>query len=205
MSATIRLAQCRAEFNALFAFRYSIHVDEMIRRQKYADHFWQRIRDPLDETAYNFAAWDGDEIVGCVRVNFAADGGLEYYRDLLRMDAASDRYPEGVALCTRLLVVPKFRGSLLAERLCVAGLQLGLEYGVDWNFIDCNDHLVSFFERMGYERTHEAVHEEYGRVHAMRFDSRNLPRLKAVGSPLPRNVHIPTETSSSAHESHVNP
>ena len=188
MTTDIRLLSGAADLETLYAFRYRIYVEEMNRPQKHADHVRRSIRDPLDDTAYNFAAYARDEMIGCMRVNFAADGGLDYYRGLLRMDALSPRYPAGVALCTRLMVLPEHRGSPLALRFCAAGLDLGLRSGIDWNFIDCNDHLVGFFERIGYEWTHHAVHEEYGRVNAMRFDLRSLDRLKAVGSPLLRGL-----------------
>lgn len=190
MRTTIRLATSQVDLRALFAFRYRIYVEEMRRPQKHADHVHRMIRDPLDDTAHNFVAWESGEAVGCVRVNFAIDGGLDYYRDLLRMDVLSERYPVGVALCTRLMILPKYRGSPLALRLCIAGLELGLKHGIVWNFIDCNDHLVGIFERMGYEWTHKAVHEEYGHVNAMRFDLRKLAVMKAQGSPLLRSTAL---------------
>ena len=75
MTHEIRLAATDVELEALYAFRYRIYVEEMGRPQKYADHDMRRIRDPLDETGRNLVAWDNSEIVGCVRVNFARDGG----------------------------------------------------------------------------------------------------------------------------------
>lgn len=186
MRTDIGLVASEGDLRELFQFRYRIYVEEMHRRQQYADHDQRTIRDPLDDSAYNFVAREDGDIVGCVRVNFAADGGLDYYRDLLRMDALSDSYPGGVALCTRLMVVPRLRGSPLALRFCIAGLELGLEHGIRWNFIDCNDHLVGFFARLGYEWMHKAVHEEYGPVNVMRFNLSKLDQLKAVGSPLLR-------------------
>src|SRR5215813_7166081 len=175
--------------DALYAFRYRIYVEEMARPQKYADHAARRIRDPLDDCGYNIVAWDATgQISGCVRVNLARDGALDYYSDLLGLKAVGDEHPATTSVCTRLMILPEQRGSTLATRLSCASFDLGLSHGVVWNFIDCNDHLVGFFARMGYERTHTAVHEEYGRVNVMRLNIRDYAHLKATGSIFQRNL-----------------
>jgi hypothetical protein len=125
--------------------------------------------------------------LGCVRVNFARDGGLDYYRALLRMDGVGAAWPQAVSLCTRLMIRPDWRHSPLAMRLSVAAFDLGLWHGIRFNFIDCNDHLADFFTRMGYVLTHRATHEEYGEVNAMRFDLRDGAWLACAASPFRRS------------------
>jgi hypothetical protein len=60
----IREASNHEELEAIFGFRYRIYVDEMGRPQKDADHDRRRIRDALDDTAFNLAAWNDERIVG---------------------------------------------------------------------------------------------------------------------------------------------
>ncbi len=183
MISTIRLTRSQAEQEALYAFRYEVYVEEMRRVQKHADHARRRIADPLDDTAHNFIALSDGKVVGCVRINFAADGGLDYYRDLLNMAVLVGEYPAGVSLCTRLMVASYLRGGTLALRLCRAAYRFAFAQQMRWNFIDCNDHLLSFFERLGYVRKHQAFHEEYGQVNAMRLDMHDWQHLVACGSP----------------------
>ena len=140
MKTAIRLAETEAERLALYAFRYAIYVEEMARPQRHADHAMRRISDPMDGTARNLIAWNSDEIVGCVRVNLARDGGVDYYRELLRMDAVGSAWPDAVSLCTRLMIRPEWRSSPLAMRLSIAAFELGLRECIRWNFIDCNDN-----------------------------------------------------------------
>jgi GNAT superfamily N-acetyltransferase len=173
MATSIRLALTAEERELLYSFRYRIYVAEMNRPQKYADHARRRIEDPLDATGCNLVAWQGQAVVGCLRVNFAWQGQLDYYRDLLRMDELVSGYPEGVSLSTRLMVDPTWRGGNLAVRLSTEAYRLAKQNGVDWNFIDCNDHLVGYFQKLGYVFTHRAVHEEYGTVNAMLLDLKN--------------------------------
>ncbi len=173
MVTSVRLALTHAEKELLYSFRYRVYVEEMSRRQKYADHQLRRIEDPLDATGLNLVAWEGQNVVGCIRVNLAWLGGVDYYCDLLRMSEFVPSYPEGVSVCTRLMVAADRRGSTLAFRLSDASYRLGMQHGVKWNFIDCNDHLVSYFMKHGYAWTHRPVHEEYGEVNAMLLDLSN--------------------------------
>lgn len=186
MTMRIELADRVEEREALYAFRYRIYVEEMQRVQKYADCERRRIEDPLDPAGYNLVAWDGQAIVGCLRVNGANSGGMNYCRDLLRMATLAPGYPTGVSLCTRLMVAPSYRNGPLALRLCTAAYEFGLAKGFQWNFIDCNDHLVAFFRRLGYVWTHRALHDEYGMVNAMRLELHDTAHLEVCRSPFLR-------------------
>jgi hypothetical protein len=49
-----------SELEELFSFRYRIYVEEMQRKQKYANHASKQTRDPLDDFAINLIARDAD-------------------------------------------------------------------------------------------------------------------------------------------------
>jgi hypothetical protein len=69
-----------SELEEPFSFRYRIYVEEMQRKQKYANHASKQIRDPLDDFAINLIARDADgAIIGAVRTNFGRDGNLGDY------------------------------------------------------------------------------------------------------------------------------
>jgi GNAT superfamily N-acetyltransferase len=191
----IEVATAEDALDALYAFRYRVYVEEMACRQRYADHAARRIRDPLDSTGYNIVAWDSTEsVAGCVRVNFARDGALDcygasdYYCELLNMNAVGSDHPAKTSVCTRLMVAPTYRRSALATRLSRASFDLGLDHGIAWNFINCDDRLVEFFARLGYERTHMGIHEEHGRVNVMRLNVLDYCHLKAIGSVFHKNL-----------------
>src|SRR4051812_29884138 len=71
-SAPISIVHARgsSELMDIYKFRYRIYVDEMRLSQFYADHVKKTISDPLDPGADNFAAFQGDEVVGVLRLNF---------------------------------------------------------------------------------------------------------------------------------------
>jgi len=199
MRYSLSIAETLEDRERLYRFRYAIYVEEMRRPQKYADHDRMRIIDPLDECGHNIiATGERGDIVGCVRVNFTKDGGIDYYERLLDMSAVGANHPSKTSLCTRMMVAESHRRSLLATKLSCACFQLGLDHGIRWSFVDCNDHLVGFFERLGYLRTHRPVHDEYGQVNAMRMDLHAVDHLKAVGSPFAKIAHAAISTSEAA-------
>jgi hypothetical protein len=73
---------------------------------------------------------------------------------------------------------------MLPLMLVLACYRLGLERNIRWNFIDCNDHLVGFFTRLGFvQHLPKAWHPEYGHVTRMRLDLLDEAHLASVCSP----------------------
>jgi predicted GNAT family N-acyltransferase len=183
MQFSIKPALEPVELDRLYRFRYAIYVEEMHRPQLYADHEKHIIADPLDSTALNLVGFCGDEIVGCMRCNLSRNGGLDFYQKLLRMDKVpTDDFPGRTALCTRLMVRSDFRNSSLSARLFLEHYKRALSNGIRWAFMDCNDHLVSLFARLGFVQTHTAIHPEYGQVNAMRLDLFDIEHLRSCQS-----------------------
>jgi hypothetical protein len=177
-----RDARVRAD---VFRFRYEIYVREMARPQKDADHAGKRIEDGLDAFAMILAAREAatGRICGTVRANLLADGDVGYYEELYGLDRLAGDARRRVSVTTRMMVERTKRGTLLAAMLASALYGYGLDRGVDADYIDCNPHLVPFFERLGYRAGGTIRHPEYGHVTLMRLDLGDLTHLRRVGSP----------------------
>jgi Acetyltransferase (GNAT) domain len=182
-SIPIRLASTAEELETIYQFRYQIYVEEMDRRQFYADHSARRIEDPLDRGGYNFAAFQDDEVVGVVRVNFPRVSSIAYYETFLDMHSADRFHPNATSMCTRLMVAPRLRRTSLAMRLAQVSYGFGLHNKIRYNFVDCDDHLISFFQRLGYIFHRRAEHPEYGIGNVMRLDLLDRARLAQTRSP----------------------
>lgn len=170
---------------ALFRFRYEIYVEEMHRPQRHADHERRTIVDNLDETGINIVGIAKGRIVGAIRNNASSDSSLGEYENFYQMqDVGIDEHPAKTSITTRLMIAPEYRRAGLAVRLASSSYLLGLKRRVRWNFIDCNQHLVSFFQGLGWiEYVPPAVHPEYGLVSRMRLDLTDRGHLEAVRSP----------------------
>jgi predicted GNAT family N-acyltransferase len=125
----IREASSNEELETVFGFRYRIYVDEMGRPQKDADHERRRIRDKLDDTAINLAAWNDGEIVGVARVNFARNGHLGMYDEFYEMGSVATDHPNRTSIVTRLMLAPEFRHSGLAVQMFCACFGIGFAAG----------------------------------------------------------------------------
>jgi len=177
------MASTSDELNAIYHFRYRIYVEETSPPQYYVNHINRIIQDPFDHGAYNFAAFEDEEVVGVLRVNFPRTSNVSYYEDFLNLKSAGSFHPSATSICTRLMVAPRLRGTSLALRLCQAGYEFGLRHGIRYNFVDCNDRLTCFFERLGYRFQGPAEHPEYGVGNVMRLDLLDRPHLAQMRSP----------------------
>lgn len=167
----------------LFEFRYRIYVEEMGRPQRYANHATKTIVDPLDESGINILAVDQGEIVGCVRTNFLRNGSVGEYDRLYGLDRLSTAQRDEASICTRLMVGPSRRRSFVTFGIMKAVYEYGIARGIYLNFIDCNEHLVPFFQKFGYRLTSREQHPEYGEVFILRLDVLDLEHLETVHSP----------------------
>lgn len=170
----------------VYRFRYDIYVREMARAQKDADHRRGRIEDSLDAFAVLLAAIDASSglVAGTVRANVLGDGDIGPYDDLYGLGRLSTAARRATSITTRLMVERTRRGSVLAARLATALYALGVARGVTTDYIDCNAHLVPFFQHLGYRPLRLIHHPDYGRVTLMRIDIGDTAHLRRCGSPL---------------------
>lgn len=173
------------ELRQVYQFRYSVYVEEMKRPQRYANHESRIVVEPLDTHAHILAAFDKDKLVGTVRINFCRDSNLNYYEELYGLrEFASHHYPFAVSITTKFMVAREYRRTLLSARLATELYKLALREGIKVDFIDCNAHLESYFESLGYRRYKPPVnHHEYGQVLPMMLNLTDLNHLKHVRSP----------------------
>lgn len=195
----IRLATTEADRHDAFRFRYEIYVKEMKRFQKYADHDKQIIEEPLDRTGHILIASDDEgHTVGTVRFNIGVDENFGLYEELYRLREFDRFYPSSVSITTKLMVAPDYRHSMLPLRLAVRSYVSGIAFGCAFDCIDCNKHLVPFFNRLGYRRVFpEVVHPEYGRVVPMVLALLDINHLEKVRSPFAKHTRKFADTRDS--------
>lgn len=177
------LADTPALREQAFRFRYDVYVGAVQRRQFHADHERRTVEEPLDRTARIYLALRDDEVIGTIRGNLASDEGLEYYVKLYKLARFGFRDLSKIQITTKLMFRPDLAGSILAPRLIAAYAAEGYRLGVEVDFIDCNKHLMPFFEKMGYFAYCGWVfHKEYGTVKPMFFPVDAVDYLKELRS-----------------------
>jgi hypothetical protein len=180
----IRQATTEEELEEIYRFRFAVYVEEMHRPQKYADHARKRIWDPLDSRGYVLGAWENDELVGTVRINFLAETDIGDYYEMYAFEEIPPFERSHSSITTRLMIHPRYRKGTLAIRIARALYRFGLERGILTDLIDCNAHLVRFFTGLGYQphRT-DLVHPEYGAVSVLKLSLIDRIHLQRIRSP----------------------
>ena len=176
---------CYIALEAVYRFRYIIYVEEMNRKQKYADHAAKRICDPLDPGSYVVAAWDSAELVGTLRINFLRETDFGEYFDLYHIGRLPDAVQQHTSITTRLMIHPRFRRGTLGVRLFNALYRFALERGITTDVIDCNAHLIPLFTGLGYRVFRDdLIHPEYGAVTVMKLDLYDYYHFQQINSPI---------------------
>ena len=180
----IRLATQPAELAAIYRFRYAIYVEEMNRKQKYADHEARLIQDPIDCGSYILGAWENGELVGTVRSSVLSRVDISDYYDFYQIARLTPAEIALSSITTRLMIHSRHRRGSLAIRLAKAIYQIGLEQAITTDLIDCNEHLVPFFTGLGYRlHRNDLVHPEYGAVTVMKLGLSDYAHLQQIRSP----------------------
>jgi CRP-like cAMP-binding protein/GNAT superfamily N-acetyltransferase len=196
MTLSIRIATTTAEKEAVFRLRYEIYVEEMGRRQTYADHERRRIEEPSDERGHLFLAEDGGEVVATARMNFRRDGPLEC-EELYDTHKFSPFFPQAASMTTKLMVRPSHRNGGAAALVAMRAYEFARENGIRIDFIDTNPHLVRLYQQLGYRIYRDNIqHPDYGSVIPMVLLMEDLDNLERVRSPLRR----PARRFDNGHE-----
>jgi GNAT superfamily N-acetyltransferase len=182
---TVRRASSQGDREKIFRLRYEIYVEEMRRRQTHADHALRFIEEPFDDaSAVLLLAEQDGEAVGTVRINFARHGPLEE-ADSYDLTRFAPFYPEHLSMTTKLMVRPEHRSGNATRLLVAEAYSAMRRAGILVDVIDCNPHLVQFFQRIGYRLYKQNIaHPDYGTVIPMALLVGDLEYMRRVRSPL---------------------
>lgn len=185
-----------SEHEAIYGFWYDVYVKEMGRLidDPLTDHARRLVRDPLAECGLLLVARDEEQQIvatmlttGAAHSELGTNQPLGTYETLYGLDqlSASERHTSTIT--TKLMVAPAFRRTRLPMQLARRGYQITLQAGMQHDYIDCNDHLVPFFLKLGYrEHRGRVYHPCYGHVNSMVIDRHDYQHLQQVGSPFAR-------------------
>lgn len=174
----------------VYRFRYHVYVRLMNRRQVHADHARGTIVEPMDEMGSNYLAVKDGRVIGTIRRNVFSDASTRYYAKIYRVAAFEGLDVDRIAITTKLMMLPNYQRSTLPVRLITEYARDGYRQGIAVDMIDCNKHLIEFFEKMGYfSYIGWAFHKEFGSVRPMFLASDAVQYLTAINSFLTQSAH----------------
>jgi hypothetical protein len=120
-----------------------------------------------------------------MRRNSISDCSTAYYGELYRADLFTGIAVKDIQVTTKLMVLPEFSGTMAPIKMIQKYASDGYDAGVRVDLMDCNAHLIRFFERFGYcSYLGWVAHEEYGRVRPMFLAVDAVEHMKRLHSPL---------------------
>lgn len=179
-------AQDDADFHDVYRFWYDVYVIEMGRHRDDANtsHQDRTLHDPLAMAGSLCVARRDGEVVGTVLTTPVDHPATEKYRTLYGLDHLdpTDQWASGIT--TKFMVRADQRRTRLPLRLAFAACDWSLRVGMKHSYIDCNDHLLHLFSRLGFE-AHLPVlyHKDYGQVNSLHLNFTDEAHLRNVGSP----------------------
>jgi hypothetical protein len=181
-------AYTEEEREAIYHFRYQVHVSEMGRNLPGIDHFRQRITDDLDAWSdLGYAALENGRIVGTVRVTSGmASNFPEDLSRVLQLERFQQFNPNNKMLCvgTKTMVDPLFHGTPVFYKLMAKGYEYYRKHNIQFNLGGCNPYLLPMYEQLGYRRFTSGFQDQgYGFIVPILFMPEDIEHLTAIRSP----------------------
>jgi len=180
-------AKTADDFDDVYRFWYDVYVTEMGRHRNDANtsHKSRKLYDPLSTAGSLCIARKDGEVVGTILSTPINHPAVEKYRLLYQLDSLSTEDQWSSAITTKLMVKANMRRTRLPLRLAFASYDWSLHVGMKRGYMDCNDHLLNFFYRLGYVKHLPSLyHADYGQVNSMRLELTDEQHLRKVSSPL---------------------
>lgn len=184
MDVAIRTISEPADQEAVARLRYDVFVRDMDRRPTGTDDELEQVRDPDDAISTVLGAFDGTDLVGCLRLTQLSRLPAENrWRETFRF--AEFPEPEDKQfILSYLLVRGDHRDSIVLSRLLEYGYGVVREAGGDLLFLLSPPNLVTMYEVLGCRRyTREGV-DIGGLRMPMVMITGDLAHFEAVKSPL---------------------
>ncbi|HEU5033332.1 MAG TPA: GNAT family N-acetyltransferase [Mycobacteriales bacterium] len=180
-------ATSAADVEAVLRLRYETYVAELRLFTDVADHEHRRLGDEHDQTAHLLLATVDGEPGGTIRLVVGASvrhPEFEENYDISRWcpDPVS---PEEVMVCSKFAVLPAHRRGLVPWELIRATVEFGLSHGVELVFCDCQPHLVSLYESLGFRSYRSTYRDPHiAATVPLVLLANDVDHLEQIGSPL---------------------
>ena len=155
----LRPITSHAEILAYHRFRYAVYANSAQRGFLAGPEGFDT--DAFDANALHLGWYEGDELVGCVRLLSPIKGAhpLHFTKDLVEPQQQAqatallaEAKSAGKPLCevSRLCLAPEYRSLASIRRFVLEIISTAHRYGRDHCLFTCDDHHAAFWKRMGF-------------------------------------------------------
>lgn len=189
MGLDARRVESAAEFERLAEYRHRVYVEELGLLAASAAGAERRLVDDLDDVSTSFAVFDGDKVVGSLRLTHLPDVAdpEQLIEKFDNADAVAAFGAPAICTTSRFIVDEGVRRSRAMLRMMELCYEDAAERGVRLNYGDTSPGLLLFYEHMGYRRYTRPWNDPiYGFKLPIVMVGRDRERFRSVRSPLAR-------------------
>lgn len=172
-----------------FRLRYDVFVDEMGYLIDSADHEKGIDRDEVDTFSNIYVVIDEDRVVATARVLYSKDCDLSNLisRELAdgwQIEKFIEHFPKSVAVSTKFVIIPEYRGTLAAIRLTSQIYQDILRDGIVFLFSICSPSTIELYQQLAFRFYAPAYADAIGVTIPIVQAVNDWDYMKAIKSPL---------------------
>jgi predicted GNAT family N-acyltransferase len=174
------------QLSDVYKLRYEIFFDELGALLPADEIRRGYLSDPLDHAGYNYGLYDGDSIVGSLRVvDMARVSEPEEFERKFSLAPVVARFGrESICFAGRLTLAPSCRSGTALARLVLAAYEDGRRRGLRVALSDCSPYLLPLYAKLGYRRFGEAFTDPiYGLKLPILLLLEETARFKLIKSP----------------------
>lgn len=157
-----RWAETDADYDALAKFRYEVYVADQQFAPDGTDHAAQRVEE-LDRRAKSAMVLSDGRLMASGRIEWGADYGDSFAPYMVELYGLQDvrgvLSSDEIMVLNRVMVHPDARGSGIVSRVFREIFLFAAEHGIQVTLLDCQPHLVGFYEKLGFRTILSTGHD----------------------------------------------
>lgn len=201
----IGIATTPEEKREVYQLRYKVYAEEIGYKLEDVDHQNKLLYDELDDWGILITAHIGLTLIGTVRINigkisdFSSDLVETYCLDRF-MRFYSKKDDPHFTIISRGLISPQYRSSTAFYLLITKIYELCYDHNVQFCFLNCTFHLISFYEHTGQIRINKNTIDSNDKspLTSLVLLVDDIDHLRSVRSPLFRIIRRKNITNKKA-------
>lgn len=176
----VKIVTASEELKEIFAFRYSIYIEELGKTFIHHDNEQKILKDEYDDTAFHVCLYDNDNLVGTVRLRYPSVNDPEINRLAIPIPL-QEKYR--ISVSSRMMLKKECRNTKAIVTLMNFVYDKNIRDGIDFGVIEVEKHLTRMYRSFGFHEIGTRVNEYKQERVLMFVNARDWEHFKTIQSP----------------------
>ena len=175
----IKIAQSREELEEVYAFRYSIYIQELNKTFLHHDDEKKILTDEFDDDAFHICVFHDEELIGALRLRYPKVNDMEMNQLSILM-ALQKKYK--LSVLSRLMIKRKYRHTAAILSLMNYTYDKNIRDGIDFGVIEVENHLVAMYKKFGFHDIGQHLNHHHLERTILFINGRDWKHFESIGS-----------------------